>query len=637
MDLIYADSNRVDLGVILDYALDLAYGKDENDFELELPIDKAVLNPNNYIYIEDTEYGGIIDTLNPSTKDQTIKYQGRTWHGILDNKILIPPKGQDYLTLDGEANLVLMQIIQMLNLTDLFEVSTEDSNIIINAYTVPRYAKAYQGVRNMLFNFGGKLNMIYHDGKVRLSVSPLVDFSREEEWDTSDFSMEIQKHFNPVNHLYCLGEGDLKDRHVIELFTDANGGIQPYALVATPTKDSDYILDNRNQQFIGLLDNSEVYDYRGAQTTENYDAVSVQPSFWNRNYVNYYQYDLMTNEYVQLERTYETTYEVLNTKPLDWNWNYSSYFYKDETGEYQSVDDSLIDTDSQYVELTGTEPPDWKTNYKNYYYYWTDGYTEEYRSVEGVKYNKYKKQTKKPSDWDSNKGNYYVKVKHYEYTYTVKKKIKGVWQKWEATYKQKIPTVNKKDYKITLKSSKLVKTEYVKISDLIKNPGSYIDKKPTPNIKLSDFKSWKNSEYRPFYTQISEEKAPQFGAGTKYYYLSESSSSPVWEAGKFYAQTDIEKIPTFIKNFFYEKVYDNYADLVANGIAKLEEYWNLDNVTIALNSEEQSYDIGDIVGATEPITNISITSQITKKIVTIEKNRINIEYGLGNDDTATEY
>ena len=339
MDLIYADSNRVDLGVILDYALDLAYGKDENDFELELPYLLAVLNANNYIYIEDTEYGGIIDTLNPATKDQTIKYQGRTWHGILDSKILIPPKGQDYLTLDGEANLVLRQIIQMLNLTDLFEVSVEDSNISINAYTVPRYAKAYQGIRNMLFNFGAKLNMIYHDGKVRLSVSPLVDFSREEEWDTSDFSMEIQKHFNPVNHLYCLGEGDLKNRHVIELFTDANGVIQPYALVNTPTKDSDYILDNRNQQFIGLLDNSEVYDYKGAQTKENYDAVSVQPAFWNRTYVNYYQYDLMTNEYVQLERTFEMTYEVLNTKPLDWNWNYSSYFYKDETGEYKSVDD----------------------------------------------------------------------------------------------------------------------------------------------------------------------------------------------------------------------------------------------------------------------------------------------------------
>ena len=33
MDLIYADSDRKDIGIMQSYTLDIAYGDDENDFE----------------------------------------------------------------------------------------------------------------------------------------------------------------------------------------------------------------------------------------------------------------------------------------------------------------------------------------------------------------------------------------------------------------------------------------------------------------------------------------------------------------------------------------------------------------------------------------------------------------------------
>ena len=81
---------------------------------------------------------------------------------------------------------------------------------------------------------------------------------------------------------------------------------------------------------------------------------------------------------------------------------------------------------------------------------------------------------------------------------------------------------------------------------------------------------------------------------------------------------------------------DNYADLVTNGLIKLQEYWSLDDVTISLTSDETEYDIGD-VGATENITGVSITSQITKKIINIQRNNISIQYGLGDDDTKNTY
>ena len=37
MDLIYMNPDRQDIGVLHDYKLDLAFGKDENNFELQIP------------------------------------------------------------------------------------------------------------------------------------------------------------------------------------------------------------------------------------------------------------------------------------------------------------------------------------------------------------------------------------------------------------------------------------------------------------------------------------------------------------------------------------------------------------------------------------------------------------------------
>ena len=42
MDLIYADKNKIDVGVMKDFSLDLAYGSGENDFELSVSAENNV-------------------------------------------------------------------------------------------------------------------------------------------------------------------------------------------------------------------------------------------------------------------------------------------------------------------------------------------------------------------------------------------------------------------------------------------------------------------------------------------------------------------------------------------------------------------------------------------------------------------
>lgn len=250
MDLIYTDINGRDVGVLLDYEMDLAFGSDENNFECAVDLDSHCCEPGCLLYFEDTEYGGIIDLLRVDTENANVTYGGRTWHGILESKVLSPDTGQDYLVLNGEANAVLQALIIRMGLAEMFAAETEDSGLQISNYKMPRYVYGYSGIRKMLSSIGGKLTITYLDGAVVLAAVPLVDYSQDEEWDSSqiDFTIEINK--RPVNHLICLGQGDLKDREVIHLYSDENGNI------------------SMTQSLTGLDEVMEVYDYPNAESSD---------------------------------------------------------------------------------------------------------------------------------------------------------------------------------------------------------------------------------------------------------------------------------------------------------------------------------------------------------------------------------
>ena len=106
MDLIYTNSKLIDQGVLDNYAFDLSFGASENDFELTLGIN-PILESGAMTYIEGTEYGGIVDGRKTTTNGETITYVGRTWHGILNSKIIEPDTGEDYLVVSGDANEVM--------------------------------------------------------------------------------------------------------------------------------------------------------------------------------------------------------------------------------------------------------------------------------------------------------------------------------------------------------------------------------------------------------------------------------------------------------------------------------------------------------------------------------------------------
>lgn len=604
MDLIYADENRIDQGVMDAYELDMAYGSDENNFTCTIDRGSHCCTEGFFLYVEGEEYGGIVDKVKVNTEKDEITYSGRTWHGILEKKIICPEDGQDYAVFDGEANKVLQTIIDRIDLGDLFEASTEDTGIQIQAFQMDRYIDAYTGICKMLKDADAKLNIIWKNKKAVLSAQLRQDYSQDEEFNTAQVDFTIEKNYRPVNHIICLGQGDLKNRAVIHLFCDENGGIQPYATKDIPLQDSDYILGTSRKVMDGEDEVVEILDYPNAEITENYILLNTQPSDWKKNSTAYFFQD-DKDKFKEVEEV-EVGYKLQKIQPYDWAVNFSEYYVKSgntyKNVEGQTVmqlqtsqpsdwgtkyEDYFTKNGSSYPSVKGVEkttyrkqakkPSDWSKNYKNYFEFYSDGVTSKYQNVSGITKYRYVLQTRKPTDWADSCTSYY------------KKKKKGGYENVSKTKKKKAPAWRAKTY-------------YTRISYEVPP-------------------AWKANHY---YTEVNTVSAPAWSANK--YYTQNDNVAPAWSQNKYYSETDETVAPAWTANKYFKMVTDQYAVMVQSAVERIEEAHQADDMKIALEETEQVYDVGDIVGTSEETTGITAVQEVCKKIIKINNDDVTITY-----------
>ena len=220
MDLIVTDATGKPVASHASYMLDLAFGSGENDFDLQ--VEDAALKAGSRIMIDGTEYGGIIDDTDVDVDGglSTVTWHGRDWHGVLASKIIEPDRNNDYLTLSGTIPVIMRTLVSRAGLQGLFTV-TEESAGHKTTCQFDRYVDLYSGLVKMLRASGLKLRLRNDGDKVAMSAMPVRTIGDSIDSDLIDFTAKQAAH--PINHLICLGKGELKDRTVIHWYADANG------------------------------------------------------------------------------------------------------------------------------------------------------------------------------------------------------------------------------------------------------------------------------------------------------------------------------------------------------------------------------------------------------------------------------
>lgn len=229
MEFIICSSDMMEQGQIPDtVSVDFDVG-DTND--VEITCQKGLLDFGMYLICPGTEYGALIEETDTWTNDTEEKWLGNGFRRFLQEFIIEPPAGQDYRTVSGDAHDVMRQVLNGAY-NRLFTVPEETSGINIESYKFDRYTDALSGFTKMLQKKNARINIEIKQGgsnepfSVVLSAVPIQNLSSEIEYSQdSKIAVNLKESRRGINHLICLGKGDLKDRQVVHLYAQLDGSI----------------------------------------------------------------------------------------------------------------------------------------------------------------------------------------------------------------------------------------------------------------------------------------------------------------------------------------------------------------------------------------------------------------------------
>ena len=244
MDVVIAGADGTPLFQTDDFTLDLAYGADQNDFELS-GLTRALSRGWRW-WVDGTPWGGVVDTVRVrASRDgvSALSYKGRSVQGVMASKVVEPPAGQSHLVVSGEANSVIGQLLERCDVPWL-AASTDDSGVELASYHVHRYATLYDALRMALASAGARLAVTFVDGTPVLSAVAADTYG---DVPSERVGFDAERTYRPTNHLIGLGAGEGAAREVVHWYADASGAV------------------SQTQTLTGLDEVEETYDYSGSE------------------------------------------------------------------------------------------------------------------------------------------------------------------------------------------------------------------------------------------------------------------------------------------------------------------------------------------------------------------------------------
>lgn len=217
---------------MMDATLDMEVNDGERDFALTFSRSQydERIGYDSRIFVDGTEFGGILGELATSTSTDTITWLGYTWRGLMAKKLILPPDGADYYTVNDELNNILRDLIEPM-FDGVFVVPEIDTGVTVS-WKFDRFCTLLDGLTKMLKSVGYRLNIAYNQGEpngvgwVEVTAVPIVDWSGQIELSEDSqlhFSMSDKR--NGVNHLVIGGKGELQDRNITHLYVQKDGSI----------------------------------------------------------------------------------------------------------------------------------------------------------------------------------------------------------------------------------------------------------------------------------------------------------------------------------------------------------------------------------------------------------------------------
>jgi len=224
LDVIHAGADRIEIGVVRDFhkydAQIRNNGKmEDNTFELQMSIDAwkdSPIRKDDYLYVDKTEFGGVVRSVRKDTSTRTMTVKGLTWRGILAKKVIEPPSGQGYRIYTGVSPAAILSDV-VGDFYDVFEVQETGHSPISAQY---RYQTILEGITATFQKNGMSLFVQYDADEMKCILKPrtIVDYSGLYDI-SADSGIGITIEDNGLvtyNHVIGLGRGELVERQVVE-------------------------------------------------------------------------------------------------------------------------------------------------------------------------------------------------------------------------------------------------------------------------------------------------------------------------------------------------------------------------------------------------------------------------------------
>lgn len=251
MDLMWLTSDMLEIGPCynnIDFDIGIPE-KSSNDFMMTGQIHAGA----GAVYVPGTEFGGLIEYQQVKNTDESEKTKGWTWRGLLTQGIICPASGQDYYIVSGDAHSIMHTLLSGF-LGGFFKVPQITSGINIQSYQFNRYCTILDGLTDMLGSVGAKMKIVAEKPAAGAAVqvtitAELVNTIGDKYTSDSPVSLTHTTNNMGINHLICLGQGELAERTRIDLYIDDEGNI------------------SSTQFYTGREERTAVYDYSAAEDT----------------------------------------------------------------------------------------------------------------------------------------------------------------------------------------------------------------------------------------------------------------------------------------------------------------------------------------------------------------------------------